>query len=238
MKKEVGFILLMLALLFLGFAVWEELPYLQNQRKMDNLREKHTEEEPDQQDPHIERKIDFEELKQINEDIVGWIYIPETPIDYPIVQNNYDDEYLSKDYTGTYSIVGSIFMRTSVKADFTGQHTILYGHNLVDNQMFGWLSEYASSDVKKSHPSIYIYLSDKKVLRGDVYSAYECADRTDTYRTQFNSVKEFRQWKEMVATLGNVPNQGIDARQILTLSTCTDRGDARFVVHSALQRIK
>lgn len=215
-------------------AVIEEFPYLKNDRTMKTIRAKYIQ---TQEDSNLKRVIDFKGLQQINQDIIGWIYIPETPIDYPILKNPYDDYYLYRDYSGQYHDVGSIFMRAATQPDFSDQHTILYGHHMIDGQMFGWLPNYQEDAVLKEHPYIYIYLPGK-VLMWEIYSIYQCQDATDTYRTVFEDEEDWKEWQDMTVSLcaASALRSKIKTESpVLTLSTCTASGQERYVVHGMLK---
>ena len=83
--------------------------------------------------------VDFSLLKQENEDIVGWIYCEGTPISYPVVQSGDNQYYLHRLINGEYNIAGSIFMDYRNNAELEDNNTIIYGHNMKNNTMFGYL---------------------------------------------------------------------------------------------------
>ena len=86
--------------------------------------------------------IDFQKLKEINKDVVGWIYIPKTKINYPIVQREDNWYYLNHDIYQKYNILGSIYMNAYNQNDFSDENTILFGHNNhQDHLMFTDLKE-------------------------------------------------------------------------------------------------
>lgn len=236
-KKWIGRMLLAAAAVFLMLAVADELPYWKNAENMKQIRTEYIRPPTEEvKDPYLERQIDFAALQEINPDIAAWICIPDTPVDYPVLKNPRDDHYLYRDYTGEYSHAGSIFMRAAVQEDFSGRHTILYGHNLADGQMFGWLSNYREPEALSSHPYIYIYLPDhRQALRWRIYSAYQCPDATDTYRTVFEDEDDYKMWQEMTVRLGGGSEKLQPEDRILTLSTCTASGRERYTVHGVLQ---
>lgn len=126
----------------------------------------------------LDRNIDFEKLKKENEDIVAWIYIPGTSVDYPILIGDTNDEYLYKDVEGNYSPLGSIFSFSNTKKDFSESHIKLFGHNMKEFQMFGELRKYLNIDYMKEHEKFYIY-TDKKSMECDIVSIFIC-DETDS----------------------------------------------------------
>lgn len=126
----------------------------------------------------LDRSIDFEKLKKENEDIVAWIYIPGTSIDYPILIGDSDEEYLYKDMEGNYNPLGSIFTFANTKRDFSDNHIKLFGHNMKEFQMFGELRKFLNVDYMEEHKKLYIY-TDKKSMECDIVSIFIC-DETDS----------------------------------------------------------
>ena len=78
--------------------------------------------------------IDFDSLIEKNEDIYAWIYVPDTHINYPVVQSQTDDNfYLDHDIYGNYSFAGAIYSQVCNNKFFTDRVTVLYGHNMANN---------------------------------------------------------------------------------------------------------
>jgi sortase B len=100
--------------------------------------------------------VDWTELHKINPDIVAWIVIPSTNINYAVVQGKDNDYWLRKSYDGAYSISGSIFMDYRSQADMQGQNTIIYGHDMHDGTMFSQLMKYKDKSYFDKHKYIYI----------------------------------------------------------------------------------
>lgn len=107
------------------------------------------------------RKIDFEGLRAINEDIVAWIQIPGIGVDYPVVQGEDNEHYLHYTFDGKENIAGSIFLDFRNKADFTDRKVILYGHNMLDGSMFSHLEKYQDKDFREEQGRGILYLPDK-----------------------------------------------------------------------------
>lgn len=172
MKKIVAVILLILAIIFLskGYNDWKYR--ISNKVKNDSIRELATSEEIE--DP-LDRIIDFEKLKAINEDIKAWIYIPGTKVDYPILVGESNEEYLYKDINKDYTPLGSLF--TFSGTNFTKGNTFIFGHNMASSQMFGELRKYLSSDFLEEHRYFYLY-TERKVMKCDIFSIF-IANETD-----------------------------------------------------------
>ena len=105
--------------------------------------------------------VDFKALKKINPDIVAWIRIPDTSIDYPVVQGNDDSYYLTHTFKKTEHVAGAIFLDSDNYADFSDDKNIIYGHNMKDGSMFGDLKKYKDPKFAGEHPYIEIYRHGK-----------------------------------------------------------------------------
>ena len=105
-----------------------------------------------------EMTVDWDALLAQNPDTVAWIYMPDTPIDYPIVQGEDDDEYLHVDFEGNYSLVsiGSIFLSASNSSDFSDDISYIYGHRLNSGGMFGSLLYLQDQDTFDEVRTLYI----------------------------------------------------------------------------------
>ena len=103
--------------------------------------EEETEQEEETEAPYVS-PIDFEALAQINPDVVGWITIPDTNIDYPIVQSQDNDTYLRKSFEGESTAAGSIFLDFESQSDMEGYNNIIYGHHMKNGSMFKDVVEY------------------------------------------------------------------------------------------------
>ena len=116
-------------------------------------------------------RVDFDGLSEVNPQVVGWIFGPDTVISYPIVQGEDNTYYLHRLFTGESNGSGCIFLDAACAGDFSGDHSIIYGHHMKNGTMFASLGEYASQDYYESHP--YFQLSTPQGdWRGDGFSAY------------------------------------------------------------------
>ncbi len=123
--------------------------------------------------------IDFEELKSINENTVGWIDIPSLGITYPVVQHTDNDYYLSHDITNSVSWSGAIYLGYEHSRNFTDDRTMIYGHRMDDGSMFAGLLKYDSESffreqAEKDNNYVYIYMENK-------INVYEIFSVTDVY---------------------------------------------------------
>ena len=107
-------------------------------------------------------EIDFDSLAGVYKDITGWIYSPNTKINYPVVKSNDNSEYLKIMPNGKYNPAGSIFVDCKNGNLGDERNYIIYGHNMKNDTMFGSLSEYKKQSFYEKHPVIYYITPEKK----------------------------------------------------------------------------
>ena len=109
-----------------------------------------------------DKDIDWDDLHSQNEDIYAWICIPDTKIDYPILQHPTElDYYLNYNIDGSKGYPGCIYSQFVNSKDFTDFNTVLYGHNMKNGTMFAGLHKFEDSKYFENHPYIYVYTEDK-----------------------------------------------------------------------------
>lgn len=194
--------------------------------------------EEDVPDP-VEIPIDFNFLREENEDIIGWIQVEGTTIDYPILYDTtYNMYYLNHNYKGTYTGYGSIFMLGENTSDFTDFNTVVYGHNMLDGSMFAQLHQFRKKEFFDAHGQILVYTPDRK-LTYQVFASY----RTDNLNIMRNN--DFSTAELRTEYLGRVYEHNTVANfnqeytvtaddRILTLSTCIGNPAYRYVVQGVL----
>jgi len=197
---------------------------------------------PVEDDPNMEEmaKRNLTALRQVNEDVVGWIWIPDSRISYPVMQGEDNDFYLNNTWQKQENAMGSIFLEWQVAADFSEFNTIVYGHNMKNKTMFSQLHDFRDIRFRDAHPYVYI-LTDAGVYRYEVFSCYQAEVGSDTYQfgMQWDKTKQEyidRCLKKSVIDCGITPAV---TDRILTLSTCSGLGgvlgtENRFVVHAYL----
>lgn len=194
------------------------------------------------EDPRLEElaKLNLESLQQVNPQVVGWIWIPDTPVDYPVVQGEDNSYYLDYTWDKQRSDSGAIFLEVSNQTDMTEFHTILYGHNMRSGTMFASIREYRSGEYWNQHPYVYL-LTDAGAFRYEVYSSYLAKVSSATYhlkQQKEDSKTAFIQYttEESVLDTGIVPAH---TDRILTLSTCSGLGySTRWVLHARLMMVE
>lgn len=196
---------------------------------------------PVEDDPNMQTMaaMDLEALREVNPDVVGWIWIPDTEINYPVMQGQDNEFYLNHTWEGKKNAAGSIFLEHRNSADFTDYNTIVYGHNMNNGSMFAAVRSYASQWYYQRHPYVYIAM-DSGVYRYEVFSSYKASVESSAYGLSFHQ----DQTKVNFLTEAIKKSQfdvGIRPEitdRILTLSTCSGGGYThRWVVHARLKMI-
>lgn len=194
---------------------------------------------PEEEDPHIQTlaDMDLEALRTVNPDVVGWILIPDTVINYPLMQGTDNDYYLKWTWDQKKNAAGSIFLEHLNSPDLTDFNTIVYGHNMNNGSMFAGIRKYRNQAYWEEHPYVYIR-SDQGVYRYEIFSSYLAKVESNTYGLQFSSEASRRQFLDH-AIADSVIDTGVQPEptdRVLTLSTCSGSGySTRWVVHARLK---
>lgn len=182
--------------------------------------------------------IDFEALTRINPDIIGWINMPGTVVDYPLVQGGDNDIYLHTTFEGRRNSSGAIFADYRSTSDFSDPNILIYGHNMKNGTMFAPLTGYRKQSFYEEHPTFIIYTPDAE-YQCEIFSAYVTAADARTYTIDYPDPDSFSGYLDYVKGRSNIHTDVtvIAADHIVTLSTCDDQfEDARLVIHAKMVR--
>ena len=185
-------------------------------------------------------EIDFDYLKGVNPDIVGWIFMERENINYPIVLGPDNYFYLTRLPDKTPNRLGSIFMEYKNKPDFSDDTTVLFGHNMLDDSMFAPLEYYREQWYYDEHPSLYIF-TPEDTYRLDVFAGYVVeAHDIDSLHQTINSIEEKREFvaNSIMRSTFESNVQINDDDRFVSLFTCAyDYSDARYVVQTKLVKL-
>lgn len=188
----------------------------------------------------FQHKLKYERLFAINPDIVGWISMDGTKIDYPVLQSTDNEFYLNHNYKKEHSKAGSIFMDYRNQTGSLDRHTIIYGHQMKDDSMFGQLESFLEKDffMKNKH---FQFETIEEGFGVEIFSVYVTTTDFNYIETEFISDEDYItfvntiQGKSEIKTNVTVENED----KILTLSTCNkliDEKDGRLVLHGKITR--
>lgn len=185
-------------------------------------------------------KASLSALKEKNPDVVGWIYVEDSRINYPLMRSSSgnDDYYLTHAYTGEYLAVGSIYMVSDcdVKLD-NNPNTLIYGHNVVNGSMFHDVTKFLDAEFFENS-LIYIYTLDGAYIYKP-FSIYQTTSDYNYIQTRFWSESEFLSFAtQMKANSQNESDVSVGSSDtMITLSTCTNggvQGTGRYALHAKL----
>lgn len=182
---------------------------------------------------------DYSMISRWNSDLTGWLRIPNTDIDYPVMKSDEDDPeyYLHRDFDRNYSFSGSLFIGGG--CDTESDVFVIYGHNMNNGSMFGTLDDYRDDLFLSGHSRIYFDTLDERrvyqvfsVIETRIYDEDEDAFRYYDAIGDFSS-NEYRSVVQNLRDLSliSIPDSPEYPQQILLLSTCSYHTDSgRFVV--------
>ena len=182
--------------------------------------------------PPIE--VDFDKLKSVNEDVVGWIYVDALPdISYPIVKGKDNQTYLHQTYEKNYNFAGTIFVDYENSGDFSDCNTLVYGHNMKNGSMFGHLKKFREDDKLYKQDKYFWILTPERNYRYEIITAYTTGVNSDSYTLFKGPGEEFEKYLETIKGYSEIQTDDTDLTikdRIVTLSTCTGNESTRFVV--------
>lgn len=179
----------------------------------------------------------FSTLQEINKDTVGWLTVNNTRIDYPVVQAKDNDYYLRRDYYQNKNRHGWIFMDYRNNPDELNENTIIYGHNLANQTMFGTL-RYALNSYwyKKSANQIITFNTPNENMKFQIFSIYTIPTTNDYLDITFPTTDAYQAYIDLVKgrSIYDFNIEVTTDDKILTLSTCANGNDKRLVIHAKL----
>lgn len=197
---------------------------------------------PVEDDPVMEEMtgISLAALREVNPDVTGWIRIPETKVDYPILQGEDNDFYLNHTWEKEPNSLGSIFLEHQSSSNMTDYNTIIYGHNMKNGAMFGDLDLFSLQRFWENHPYVYI-LTDDGVYRYEIFAFCQAEVESLTYGLnprRTDTKEKFLNLSLETAWYDTGIKPPVTDR-ILTLSTCSGGGYThRFVVQARLPMVE
>lgn len=184
-------------------------------------------------------RVDFDVLSEKYPDVVAWLYCPDTPINYPVVQAADNTYYLRRLPDGKKNTAGSLFIDYRNSADLSDWNSVIYGHNMANDTMFGSLTDYQSQAYFQAHPELFLLTPERdyviSVAAGfvtpadsEIYSAFS-PDEADRARlvAQWMEASDFVSGNELSAE-----------DHLITLSTCSyEYNNARYVLVGVLDEL-
>ena len=248
-KKRIASILLLLAVVpaaaagiktYVDYQVraaaereYESLAELARQTEAPVETETPIESEPEETEAPYVSPIQFDELKEINPDIVGWLKVEGTEIDYPIVQTGNNETYLNTDFEGKKSVAGAIYLDYESEPDFSGRHNIIYGHNMKNGSMFKDIVKYKDEEYFMEHQDITVYTPEREYHLRPMSVLY--TEPTGMRRkTKFATEESFQAYVEEMTkgcSFAQIPEKPLE--QLWSFITCSyEFNDARTILYA------
>ena len=185
--------------------------------------------------PTADAVINFDTLAQTNPDLVGWIFIPDTRINYPIVKRQNDNEYyLNHLFDGTSNKAGCIFLDT--RCNLGDTHAIIHGHNMANGSMFRDLTLFKNKQFFQEHPYCLI-LTPKQNYVVELFAGSVVRIDSPVWKLDFSGNSDRQQWLSDCWNAASVSRPvTLNAEdKIVTLSTCTyEYKQARWILQGRL----
>ena len=184
---------------------------------------------------------DLTELKKRNNDTVGWIKINNTNVNYVVVQAKNNEYYLKHDFYKNNNTNGWIYADYRADMKYFEANTIIYGHNLTNRSMFGSLIWTLKPSWYKNEDNLYIKLStlnSNSVWK--IFSIYQIKPEVYYLKTFFDTETEYQEFLNTIKkrSIYNFKEDLSPTDKILTLSTCSDDGTKRMVIHAKMVKIE
>jgi len=228
-----------------GIKLWQRQAHLKKYEEMPETKaaavvtetappETETETEPEPvRDPDAERVIDFAALQERNEDVVAWLYIPGTVVNYPVLWRDGDNEYyLRRDIDKVSGSYDGIFLDGSDKRDFSCLQNLIYGHHMKNGTMLTAICDFKNEEFFKEHRKAYLYTPDHTYILRTMACLYTDAG-AEKRRTLFTDRLEFNAYVDQMTkgcSFRELPEKGID--RLFALVTCSyEFNDARTILY-------
>lgn len=182
--------------------------------------------------------VDFKELLEKNNETVAWIKVNNTNVNYSVVQHNDNEYYLNHDFNKNHNANGWVYGDYRDDFRYFGNNTILYAHNLTNRKMFGSLAWCLKESWYKNEENHYIKLStpySNTVWK--IFSIYTITPEVYYLKTYFNNTESHQQFLNTLKerSIYKFTNENLTTDdKILTLSTCSDDGTKRIVIHAQM----
>ena len=182
-----------------------------------------------------EYTVNFNKLKEQNNETIAWLKVSNTNVEYPVVKGTNNSFYLNHSFDKSNNSAGWIFADYRNKFDNTDKNIIIYGHNMRDSSMFGSMKNILNSDwyENEKNTDITLYTENEKCIY-KVFSIYKIENADYYIKTEFKNDNEF---EKFIKTLKkrSIKDFSVDVSKdddILTLSTCANNNKYRIVLHA------
>jgi len=181
--------------------------------------------------------IDFDSLKEVNNDTVAYVKVGGTNIDYVVVRGDDNQYYLNHNFNKEYNVSGWIYADYKNRFDEKDYNIILFGHNTLDGSMFGTLKNVLTDDYHRQfNQNKIVLVTEMNTYYYQVFSTYEIIPEDYYIKTDFSNEQEYSEFISVLKSRSNF-NYQVEVSsedKILTLSSCSANGSKRVVLHAKL----
>jgi len=205
--------IIVLSIAFAGYALWDSNQLHQAADKLRYAKYKPTEQNGGKT---------FKELQEINPDVFAWLSVYGTNIDYPIVQGQDNMKYVNTNAENGYSLSGALFLDSDNNKDFSDWGSIIYGHHMEKNKMFGQIGNFREKEMFESHRYGNLYFDGKE--HGVEFFAFVHADayNTTVFNPKISQQKKQAYLDEIYSMAIHKRDIGVTTKdKIVLLSTCS-----------------
>lgn len=176
--------------------------------------------------------VDFDALRKINPDVIGWLYYKDTIIDYPVVQGENNEMYLSMLFDRTWGGCGTLFADCITEAPFRQFNTIVYGHHMKDGTMFACLKELRDPEYCKKNPKLKL-ITPEGAFDLEIWAFLNEPADSNIYLTNIYSEEDKQMYLNLAESLASYTTdvEVTTEDRLVMLSTCAyEFEDARYII--------
>lgn len=186
-------------------------------------------------------EVDFDELLSKNKDTVAWIKVNNTKVNYSVLQSDDNEYYLKHDFNKRYNAAGWVYADFRGNFKYFGNNTVLYGHNMINKSMFGSLTWCLKKSWYTKEENHYIKIStpySNTVWK--IFSIYTIKPEVYYLMTYFNNDEEHQEFIDTIhgRSIYDFNTDVNHEDKVLTLSTCSDDGTKRVVIHAKMIKVE
>ena len=185
--------------------------------------------------------VDWDALRAVNPDVVAWVYIPRTNVNYPVVRGKDNEYYLTHDFggeAGWLAQYGSVFMDWRNNPDWSDAAYFLYGHHMNDGSMFTAIAEMADQARFDAGRTVYL-LSPTRNFKLRTFSLVHCAADDPLVQTGFGSPEDMAAYIQdkidrSIVNVGEIPG-AVDITKSFAFATCDNVSGGRYVLYAYIE---
>ena len=230
------YIILLSILIYSGIKIFKWYKDKTNNNKIaEQIKSTVIVEEKNEDENKDEYTVDFNKLKEQNNETIAWLKVNNTNVEYPVVKGTNNSFYLNHSFDKSSNSAGWIFADCRNKFDNTDKNIVIYGHNMRDGSMFGSMLNILNSKwyENEENTNITLYTENEKSIY-KVFSVYKIKNEDYYIKTEFKNDNEFEGFIKNLKKR-SIKDFNVDVSKddnILTLSTCANNNKYRVVLHA------